>query len=274
MGEGTSSACTLNTHDQVVASLKPVAAKADADCQVSDARFVGITTKDPAGYFYEFGCSNKPGFIALTDTNNVFDRQIACANAANIGGCKFTDTTAAVNDAAGQYTQTLKAAGYPCTVTAFDLKGNEPRTQRDYLEFKCVEQPFGILGMIPQPGSQSTIRINDCFYDALRTAGDNPQEPFCTYVTLDDLKKQWDKLIKIAHPDKGCDVTDVRYIGESDTVDQGVVAELACANKRGYIATISTDRQSLVAATPCNLAKAHNDDIQCTIPGNGTYIAD
>ena len=261
--EGTTSACTLTTHDQIVAKLSPIAAAADKDCQVNNLRFVGIT-KESDGYYYEFGCPNKPGFIVLTGLDNSYKRIVPCQTAAGLGGCKFTDTGALAGDIKSQYSKQLAAGGYPCTVTDYDVKGTQPETKRDYVEFKCVEQPFGLLGYVPEPDSQSTLRVTDCFLDALH------KTPYCTYVTPADLTKQWDKLIKAVKP--GCDVTQVRYIGESETVDEGVAAELACANKKGYIAVISADRKSLVDTESCAMAKGRKEDNQCEIPGNGSNL--
>ena len=259
--------CTLSTAEQAAAALKPVAAQADADCQVNNTRFVGIT-KESDGYYYEFGCSNKPGFIVLTGNDNSFTRVVPCASAAGLGGCKFTDAGAAAADANGTYTQQLKAGGFTCTVKDYNVVGTQEQTKRDYIEFKCPEQPFGLIGFVPQPGSQSSLRLNDCFHDQVG-------QKACTYVTTDMLMAQVDKLIKAAEPTKACDVTQVRYIGESASVDDGVIAEIACANKRGYIVAINADRQGFAdKALPCVIARTHKDaDQQCTIPGNGTYTS-
>ena len=266
MEASTKSPCTLTTPEQITAAMAPIAAAADKDCQVNNVRFVGITNENDA-YYYEFGCSNKPGFMVQTGLDNSFRRMITCATAAGLGGCQFTSAGTAAADAKSTYSDQLKAAGFPCTVQDYDVKGSQPQTKRDFIEFKCAEQPFGLLGFIPEPDSVSSLHVYDCFQDQVN------KDHYCTYVTTTDLMKQWDKLIKIAKPDKGCDVTQVRYIGESETVDGGVVAELACANKRGYLAVIAGDRQSLLDAEPCTIAKAHNEENQCTIPGNGTYAS-
>ena len=78
-------------------------------------------------------------------------------------------------------------------------------------------------------------------------------------------------LIKAAEPTKNCDVSEVRYIGESSAINNGVIAELACKNKRGYIVVANAARTKLELDTPCRIAKAHNDEQQCQIKDNGTY---
>jgi hypothetical protein len=192
-------------------------------------------------------------------------KTIPCAAAAGLaGGCTLTDMGVAANGQKGYYTQTLKAAGIDCNVTDYNLIGQQESSKRDYVEFKCPEKKWGLIGFVPQPGSTAGVRVNDCFVDQLSRKS-------CTYVTPDMLKAQWDALIKAAEPTKGCDVAQVRYIGESGNVPDGVIAELACKNKRGYIATVNADRSKLEIQTPCRIAKAHNDPEQCKIEGNGTY---
>ncbi|WP_303829177.1 hypothetical protein [Asticcacaulis taihuensis] len=261
--DGTSSACQFTTKEQTMAVLKPVAAAADKDCQVNNVRFVGVN-KENDGMFYEFGCANKPGFIALTKLDNTFERSITCASAAGLGGCKFTDAGVAAADANGTYSALLAKAGFPCTVDDYNVLGTQEQTKRDYVEFKCKEQPWGLIGFVPQPGSTAGVRVNDCFID-------QTSRKMCTYVTEPQLRAQIDKLIKVAQPGKDCDVSDVRYIGESDGIEGAVIIEIACSNKRGYIAVIAANRNSIADSTPCKIAKSHNDPVQCTIAGNGTY---
>jgi hypothetical protein len=255
--------CTFTTKEQMVEGVKPLAASADAKCQVNNVRLAG-TTKEGDGYFYEFGCANQPGFMVQTKLDNTFVRSVTCLQAAGLGGCTFTDTTAATADAKGDYTKALKALGTTCTVAEFNLIGTQANTKRDYVEFKCPEQPWGVIGFVAQPGGTVAGSVSDCYIDQIRRKA-------CTFVTEDQLKVQIDKLIKVAQPTKNCDVSEVRYIGESQNVKNAVVIEIACANKRGYITAIAADRKSLLDTTPCKIALAHKDTILCEIPGNGTY---
>ena len=261
--EGGNSACTFTTKDQMAAAVKPLATAADSKCVVNNTRFVGIT-KESDGYYYEFGCSNQPGFIALSDLKGAFERVVPCASAAGLGGCSFTDAGTASAGANATFSKQLGDEGIPCTVATYNVLGTQVETKRDYIEFKCPEQPWGVIGFVPQAGSTSFVNVNDCFIDQTK-------RKLCTYVTPAALMAQLDKLIKLKEPTKGCDVKEVRYIGESSGVDSGVIAELACTNKRGYIVVVQKDRNSIVEDTPCKIAREHKDPEQCTIPGNGTY---
>ncbi len=264
--EGTNTTCTLSTREQIVDSLKPLAATADSKCQVSDVRFVGVTT-DGAGIYYEYGCSNQPGFIVRAKTaDNSFDRLVSCSAAASLGGCKLTKAEDVAAGATGDYTSVLKKAGYTCTVADFNVIGTQESSKRDYVEFKCPEQAWGLIGFVPQAGSTAGVSVTDCFLVKTRNRT-------CSITTDDMLKAQLDKLIKLAEPKKGCDIKEVKYLGESSGVEGGLIAEIACVNKRGYIIVVEKDRNSISIATPCHIAKAHRDPQQCTIAGNGTYLA-
>ncbi|MDV6329769.1 hypothetical protein [Asticcacaulis sp. 201] len=263
--EGSNSACQYTTKEQMMEPLKAVAKVADADCQVNNARFVGVTTAGD-GYYYEFGCANKPGFIVATKVDNTFERSVPCASAAGLGGCKFTDAGAAMADAKGAFSAQLAKGGFPCTVEDYNVVGTQEQTKRDYIEFKCKEQPWGLIGFVPQTGSKSALKAYDCFMDATVRKS-------CTLTTTTTLTAQVDKLIKIAQPGKDCDVGEVRYIGESDSVENAVLVEVACKNKRGYLGVLSPDRNKLTDSVPCKIAKAHKDPIQCEIKDNGTYAS-
>jgi hypothetical protein len=261
--EGTSSSkCTLTTKAQVLEYMKPIATQADAKCQPTDVRYMAVNGEGTATYF-EFACASPPGFAALVNNNDqTLNRVIPCSSALQLGGCKLTDAGVVAADANGQMTAILKAAGTTCTVSEFDVKGSAGK--RDYVEFKCPEQVFGLIGFVPQPGSEAPTDVYDCFMD--QTA-----RQLCTYVTPEQLIKQLDKLIKLAEPTKNCDVKEVRYIGESSDNPNALLAELACANKRGYIVEVAPNRQSLQYTRPCAIARSNKDPMQCEIAGNGTY---
>ncbi len=262
MVDGTGSACTLTTKAQTAEQMKPLAAKADPKCQVSSVRFVGVAKESQATY-YEFGCSNQPGFMVQAAADGSFAREVPCSAAAGLGGCTLTAAGAIAADANATYTGLLKAAGKPCTVSATNVVGSQESTHRDYVEFKCPEQPWGLIGFVPQPGTKSDVTVTDCFMDRVRHKS-------CTLTTEAQLQAQIDKLIKIAEPGKGCDVKEVRYIGEAESPENALIVEVACSNKRGYIGVITPDRNK-IDADPCRLAAAHHDAQKCTIPENGTY---
>ncbi len=261
--DGQHSACTLTTKAQMTAQMTPLAAKAEANCQVSGVRFMGVG-KETQAIYYEFGCSNQVGFVVETKADGSFNREVPCSAATGLGGCTLTPATAISAGANANYTALLKTAGKTCNVSDFNVAGSQDSTHRDYVEFKCPEQPFGLIGLVPQPGTKSDVVVSDCFLDQVR-------HKLCTLTTAAQLQGQIDKLVKAAEPGKNCDVKEVRYIGEAETPEDGVIVEIACVNKRGYIGVVSPDRTKLIGADPCRLAAAHQDSQKCTIPENGTY---
>ena len=262
MVDGGKSACTLTTKAQMAVQMAPLAAKADPKCQVTGARFVGVAKESQATY-YEFGCSNEIGFVVQTAGDGSFVREVPCSAAGGLGGCTLTSATTIAAGANAGYTALLKTAGKTCNVSDYNIVGSQDSTHRDYVEFKCPEQPWGLIGFVPQAGTQSDVSVTDCFMDQVRHKS-------CTLTTVDQLKAQIDKLIKAAEPTKGCDTKDVRYIGEAESPEGALIVEVACVNKRGYIGVINPERTK-IDADPCRLAAAHHDAQKCTIPENGTY---
>ena len=263
MVDATKSACTLTTKEQMSAQMAPLAAKADPKCQVSAARFVGVGKETQATY-YEFGCSNQIGFMVEVKGDGTFNREVPCSAAAGLGGCTLTATTAISAGANANYSALLKTAGKTCNVSDYNVVGSQDATHRDYVEFKCPEQPWGLIGFVPQPGTQSDVNVTDCFTDQVRHKS-------CSLTTGAQLQAQLDKLIKVAEPTKGCDVKQVRYIGEAESPEGALIVEIACVNKRGYIGILSPGRDKITDADPCRLAAAHKDAQKCEIPENGTY---
>lgn len=257
---GSSSACTLSTPEQINRVLVPEAQKVSASCQVNNARWLGRIAAEDTD-FYEIGCANEPGFILATDAGGTFKTSVGCDRAGSLGPCQFTDTAAVEQATKTQLSTTLKTAGYSCTVSDFKVFGTQTNTNRDLIEFQCAEQPFGLMSFIPNPGSTSTADVFDCY----SAAGRNRP---CELVTQDVLVKNIDALTKAESKD--CDVQQVRYVGVAD--EDAVVVEIACTNKRGYIADVLKSRKGFGAIVSCNIAKNRGYET-CTIPGNGTYVS-
>lgn len=257
---GTSSACTLNTAEQISRSLSPQAKQASATCEVNNARWLGRIAAESTDY-YEIGCANEPGFLVATDLNGTFKSTVGCDRAGTLGPCQYTDSAALEQEANAKLTTTLKAAGHTCTVNDYTVLGTQTGTNRDLIEFQCADKAYGLMAFIPNPGSTSEADIFDCYTAAGRNRA-------CTYVTEDTLLKNIDALTKAENKD--CDVKEIRYAGIAD--DDAVILEIACTNKRGYIADLLKSRKGFGAIVSCNIAKSRGYET-CTIPGNGTYVS-
>lgn len=142
-------ACEYQTKEQITAQIASMAAPANrAQCQVTQARFVGNTNSGSS--YYEVGCSNdKAGFIFETDVGGRFVRAVDCGRAAGIGGgCTFTDAVVAENEQAGVYGEAAAKVGYQCTVSQYRLMGLD-KAGREVVELACTNDPVGAIVLLP-----------------------------------------------------------------------------------------------------------------------------
>ncbi|MFT3997056.1 MAG: hypothetical protein QM667_06595 [Asticcacaulis sp.] len=262
--------CELTTPELAAQSLTPLVKKNAPDCTVKNARFVGAT-KDSE--YYEIGCDGKAGFVLSTDLSGQFKGTVGCDKAASIGGCKFTDTAALA--AAGKakqdearakyktaYAEALTKGGVACTFEDFHRIGRDNATNRDVAEFKCAEAKTGLIALIPDAGKDGKLETFDCFSAAL-------QKLDCTFVGKEQLKAYLQSLSANHKSIKAdCVIGEARYAFETNGQ---VVMELACVNKRGYIAVLNKARTALNPAVPCHIAATNaNVPEKCTIAGNGS----
>jgi len=255
------SACQFTTAEQTVQSLQDPVKTSGQTCTVEKARWLGRISAENTD-FYEIGCAGKPGFVLQTDTAMKYKATFGCDRAGTLGPCQFTDAAALTASAREAYGAKLKAAGANCTVAEYTVIGSEPTTKRDLIEFKCPEQKYGLAAFLPSEGSTAKTELMDCFTMVARRKE-------CTYVTREQLDQQIGALIKTVKQD--CDIKQINYLGRSDEAD-GVLVEIACVNKRGYIADIAKSRTAFTDAVPCSIARSRKYDLQCEIPGNGTYV--
>jgi hypothetical protein len=267
MTEGTQSACQFQAKEDMISQAKTIGLKADASCQVNNVRFIGVTG-DNDGYFYEFGCANKPGFVAIESISGTIDEVRSCALARDLGGCQFTSLADASATELTRYNKVLKDNGISCTVTEFNLVGIQASSRREFVEFKCIEQPWGLVGLIPQEGSTSSLNLSDCFIDASRRSS-------CIFVSKDAMKAQIQKLMKEAKSDTVglsyaamniCEVREVRYIGESSNEAEFLIAEVACTNNKGFIVEVNAKRDRIMISKSC---RRPIEGFTCEISGNG-----
>lgn len=252
-------ACKLTPAETVIQSASALTKAAQPNCQLNNARWVGRVSSSDED-IYEIGCANQPGFIAITDTNMKFKTLVGCDRAGSLGPCQYTDAAVLTDATKTNYTETLKNAGVNCTVADYNVVGTDS-VKRDLVEFKCAEQAFGMNAFVPSAGSTAKLEAFDCYALMARKRA-------CDYVTREFLDKNIDAVAKAAGKD--CDVKEVRYAARSD--NDGVIIEIACTNKRGYIADLQKDRKGFLDIVSCSIAKSR-DYINCEIPGNGTYVS-
>ncbi|MFT3998090.1 MAG: hypothetical protein QM667_11855 [Asticcacaulis sp.] len=254
-------ACQLTTADQAARRLQPVVTQANSACTVEKARWLGRIASENSDYF-EIGCAGRAGFILQTDTNMKYKANYGCDRAGTLGPCQYTNTAAVTADMRDTYAAKLTALKVSCTISEFNIMGVENSTKRELVEFKCPEHKFGLVALLQADGATVAPETMDCFTLTARRRE-------CTFVTRAQLDQQINTLIKTVKQD--CDVKQVSYLGRSD-IEDGVLVEIACVNKRGYIADIAKTRVAFNDAVPCAIARSRKYDLQCQIPENGTYV--
>jgi hypothetical protein len=258
----STSKCEYTTTEQAVKALAPLAQQASKSCIFNNARFLG-SGKDVD--YFEIGCANQAGFVILVGAGNTYKNMAGCDQAEGLnGGCKFTDAKAIAAEKVANYATLLKAAGITCTISDYAVTGSQPSTNRDFVEFKCPEQAFGLIGFVPNPNSTASLDVFDCYQARARKRE-------CQFVTEGDLLANLKSIIGTSTDIKqDCILKEVRYIGLAASND--VLVELACENKRGYIAAVNAKRTAYSVAQPCTIAATRKDSEKCEIPGNGTYV--
>ncbi|HWE44662.1 MAG TPA: hypothetical protein VG407_01430 [Caulobacteraceae bacterium] len=247
--------CKLTTKAQAVAGIAAMAKPYDEQCQASDARFVGRDTSSKSDY-YEVACSNKAGFM-LEANGGKGVRVLDCLSARSIGGgCTMTDTTKLAQAAGSGFAATLQKNGVPCTATDTSIYGKDKRTNRDIVEFKCPEQPFGVVAVIPGAGSTGKFDHYDCLGAAERALD-------CQLTPKKELLARL-KPILVAIG-KTCEPTDFAMHGPDD--GDGDLVEVKCGGGQpGYILDLPPDRSKTIKTIPCAIAARGED--KCTIAGN------
>ncbi len=247
--------CKLTTRAQAVSAVADLAKPLDASCQTSDARFVGRDTSSKADY-YEVACSNKPGFMLEVD-NGKPARTIDCLSAKGIGGgCTMTDISKLKQAATTGFAGALQQNGIPCTVADSNIYGKEPSTKRDVVEFKCPEQPFGLVAVIPGAGATGRFEHYDCLSALERTIVCQLTPP---KEILDKLKPIFTAI------ERPCDPVAFQMHGPDE--GDGDYVEVKCGpGQGGFIIDLPANRSKTKKTIPCDIANKGDD--KCIIPGN------
>jgi hypothetical protein len=243
-------ACTLTTKAQIVASLAPIAQASGKTCQVSDVRWMGQGAKT-GDTFYEFGCGQQPGFIAVLDSTGKFKQAVDCAKAQGLGdGCKLTDTTVAQSAEAGTYSKLAAASGFPCDVKQYRFIGTD-KDNHEVVELACKNRPDGAIGVFPASGKGEVI---DCVRAGMYGQSCKLSDPALAYPKY--------TAALAAKGRASCKVSGASFLGTTPSGEQFV--ETACSdglpgwviafNGMGYDAKeLLSCQQATAQGVPCKL---------------------
>ncbi|MFT4090339.1 MAG: hypothetical protein QM645_06375 [Asticcacaulis sp.] len=264
--------CSKTDTKGMVNHMRPLAETGSKGCSPANARFMGGSKEN---LFYELQCSNGSVFVTQTDAFDQFRQAMDCSTAEKYGAkCQYegappsnltgnNDKRAVAQPNLAHYNVALKAAGKTCTAIDARIMGQDASTQRDLVEIKCQETPYGLVGYLPASGSTAATDVTDCFTGLLRQIE-------CRYFNAEAQKQRVSDLADESTAIKAdCVVTTLKYVGA--TADQELTVEIACENKRGYIAVLSAARDQILRALPCRIAANRADWEKCSLPDNGSY---
>lgn len=250
--------CTFTTKAQSVAIIGALAAKSGKPCQVSDARYIGASTKDSSVY-YEVACGAQAGYVVETDPSGAFKLAIDCAKASGIaGGCTMTDTTKAETEEASTYTGLAKAAGFNCTVSKYRFIGMvaEP-TKSEVVELACSNRPDGVVALFPSAPT-AKARFVDCA--RAEQFGDSAS---CKLTSLAPIYAKYTAALA-ARGRTSCKVSGTRYLGHSPSGTDYI--ETACADGNpGWVIELD---QNDVVKTLLGCGQAKGVGLTCQLPTN------
>jgi len=173
-GEKFDQACVLPANHDLNAMATAAMAHAGTSCNVATLQWYGQNTTTE---FTEVGCGDGKGYLLGTALpgSDTATRVVSCSDAAAQGKpCVLTKSAAASAAAAptGEPAPTreaFKAAltqhGIACTPSGNDdirLIGKQNKSQRHVVEFKCPEQPKGLIALIPLGSNTNPFQSMTC----------------------------------------------------------------------------------------------------------------
>ena len=171
-GQQFADTCQLPDNANLNAMATKVLSKAGTDCKVTKLRWYGQSTVTKSEYT-EVACGDGKGyFLATALPGSPMQMGVSsCADAAARGmNCEYTKVAAlspGSADADAKPTlDVLKAAlaahGPACTVSNMRVIGRENVQKRHVVEFKCPEQPKGLVAFIPLGTNTAKFQTLDC----------------------------------------------------------------------------------------------------------------
>ena len=170
-GQQFTEICQLPENQNLNAMATKILSKAGTDCKVTKLRWFGQSAITKSEYT-EVACGNGKGYFLATALpgSPMQIGILSCADAAVRGmNCQYTKVAAlpASTDPDAKPTlDMLKAAlaahGPACTVADMRVIGRENVQKRHVVEFKCPEQPKGLVAFIPLGTNTAKFQTLDC----------------------------------------------------------------------------------------------------------------
>jgi len=164
-GPTSDAECRLPANADVNAAAGAVLARAGAPCMVDKLAWMGQSDTTATEYD-EAACHDGTGYVLATALAGSMapPRAVACKDAAAEGlPCTLTEVAA---PAATITLQTFKDAlaehHVACSASGEHVIGQQNKSKRYVVEFKCAEQPAGLVAFIPLAGNTAPFETVDC----------------------------------------------------------------------------------------------------------------
>jgi len=153
--------CSLSANTDVKVMAKNVLSGLGKSCNVTGLRSMGQQTSTQSE-LTEIACSGGTGYVLLSALPGSTKPLAAesCADAYKRGiACTMSATGAVTADT---FKTALTQHNVPCSVEATHVIGRETVKQRYVVEFRCKEQPNGLVAFIPAEGATAPFESMDC----------------------------------------------------------------------------------------------------------------
>lgn len=162
--------CELPANADVKASAAALMAAANASCQVSNLRSIGVSETNHLEYL-EVACADGTGSIVeiqnlgSPSSSPQVVNVASCKDASLHQGlpCQLSDNGPESKPVTMRtYLTVIKQNGIKCEPTQFRLIGREVVDKRYVVEVQCPEQPDGLIAFIPLEGNANKFEAIDC----------------------------------------------------------------------------------------------------------------
>jgi hypothetical protein len=147
----------------MVASL--IAANAGTTCEVTNVQLFGRSASSQSEYS-EIVCKDGKGFLLGTALPGTQSKTTAmsCADAAKQGiKCRLTDAgPVEIPVTLETFKSALAQHGVSCNIAQIRMIGQETHLKRYVVEYRCADQPAGMIAYLPLEGNTNPYETSDC----------------------------------------------------------------------------------------------------------------
>jgi len=146
-----------------VASL--ISANSGATCDVTNVQLFGRSASSQSEYS-EVVCKDGKGFLLGTALPGAQSKTtaVSCADAAKQGiKCRLTDAGPVETPVTlDTFKSALAQHGVSCNIAQIRMIGQETHLKRYVVEYRCADQPTGMIAYLPLDGNTNPYETSNC----------------------------------------------------------------------------------------------------------------